>query len=143
MSMRLNTTMMVEMGPKSYGAAMHSECAAHWREAIGKEKQSIVTHDVFNYVGEVPEGETLLDSKCILRRKHKPDGPTDKWKARLVARDDHQQAGKDYFGITAPVIDSHTVRLGLGLAAKYDMGIAVMDIPTAFLGCDLYKTIYD
>jgi hypothetical protein len=40
------------------------------------------------------------------------------------------------------VVDSASIRLALGLAAKHDLEIAVLDIPTAFLGCPLYETLY-
>jgi len=44
--------------------------------------------------------------------------------------------------ITCPVIDSASVELALGLAAKRDFEISVLDIPTAFLGCPLQQTLY-
>jgi hypothetical protein len=48
----------------------------------------------------------------------------------------------DYNDITSTVIDSASVPLTLGLAAKHDLEIAVLDIPTAFLVSHLQKTFY-
>ena len=48
----------------------------------------------------------------------------------------------DYNEITSPVIDSASIRLALGLAAEYDLEIAILDIPTAFLGCPLHEILY-
>jgi hypothetical protein len=36
----------------------------------------------------------------------------------------------------------HSIWLTLGLAAKHDLEIAVLDIPTAFLGYPLHRTLY-
>jgi hypothetical protein len=52
---------------------------------------------------------------------------------RLVGRGNQQTPG-DYNDITSPVIDSASVRPALGRAEKHDLEIAVLDIPTAFLG---------
>jgi hypothetical protein len=59
---------------------------------------------------------------------------------RLVGRRDQPKPG-DYNDITSPVIDSASVRLALGLAAKYDLEIAVLDVPTAVLSCALQETL--
>jgi hypothetical protein len=74
-------------------------------------------------------------------RKLMANGIIDKWKVRLVGRGDLQKPG-DYNDITSPVIDSASIGLALGLAAKHDLEIAVLDIPTAFHGCPLHETLY-
>jgi hypothetical protein len=68
-------------------------------------------------------------------------GTIDKWKVRRVSLGDPQNPG-DYNDITSPVIDSASIRLALGLAAKNDLQIAVLDIPTAYLSCPLHETLY-
>jgi hypothetical protein len=69
------------------------------------------------------------------------NGTIDKWNVRLVGHGDLQKPGH-YNDITSPVIDSASIRLALGLAAKHDLEIAVLDIPTAFLRCPLHETLY-
>jgi len=83
----------------------------------------------------------MIGSHWVMGRKLMANGTIDKWKVRLVGRGDLQKPG-DYNVITSPVIDSASIRLALGLAAKHDLEIAVLDIPTAFLGCPLHETLY-
>jgi hypothetical protein len=64
-------------------------------------------------------------------RKLLANGQTEKWKVRLVGCGDQQTPG-GYIDITSPVIDSASVRLALGHAAKYDIEIAVLDIRLVF-----------
>jgi L-alanine-DL-glutamate epimerase-like enolase superfamily enzyme len=69
------------------------------------------------------------------------NGTIDKWKARLVGRSDLHKPG-DHHDMTSAVIDSASIRLALSLAAKHDLEIALLDIPTAFLGCPVHETLY-
>jgi hypothetical protein len=69
------------------------------------------------------------------------DGSIDKHKARLVARGDRQKEGIDYFDITSPVVDASIIRFALGLAVQRGMHMAILDVPTAFLGSNLEETI--
>jgi len=137
----ISVAMMIEPGPKTYKAAMEAEDSDQWKEAIGKEVASMEDHKVFTFVERVPEGASLIQSRWVMGRKLLANGKIDKWKVRLVSRGDQQKPG-DYNDITSPVIDSASIRLALGLAAKHDLEIAVLDIPTAFLGCPLYETLY-
>jgi len=83
----------------------------------------------------------MIESQWVLGRKLLANSQTAKWKVRPVGRGDQQKPG-DYNDITSPVIDSASVRLALGLAAKHDVEIAVPDIPPAFLSCRLQETLY-
>jgi len=96
---------------------------------------------VFTFVEKVPEDASVIESRWVMGRKLLANGQIDKWKVRLVGRGDQQKAS-DYNDITFLVIDSASIRLALGLAAKYNLEIAVLDIPTAFLGCPLHETLY-
>ena len=133
--------MMIEPGPKTYRAALNSEDAEQWKEAIGKDVSSMESHGVFTFVERPPEDASMIESRWVMGRKLLANGQTEKWKVRLVGRGDQQKPG-DYNDITSTVIDSASVRLALGLAAKHDLEIAVLDIPTAFLGCPLQETLY-
>jgi hypothetical protein len=137
----VSIAMMIEQGPKTYRAALDAEDAEQWKEAIGKEMASMESHEVFTFVDKVPEGASMIGSRWGIGRKLMANGTIDKWKVRLVGRGDLQKPG-DYNDITSPVIDSASIRLALGLAAKHDLEIAVLDIPTAFLGCPLHETLY-
>jgi len=137
----VSIAMMMEQGPKTYRAALDAEDAEQWKEAIGKEVASMESHEVFTFVEKVPEGASMIGSHWVMGRKLMANGTIDKWKVRLVSRGDLQKPG-DYNDITSPVIDSAWIWLALGLAAKHDLEIAVLDILTTFLGCPLHKTLY-
>jgi len=137
----VSIAMMIEQGPKTYRAALNAEDAEQWKEAISKEMASTESHEVFTFVEKIPEGASMIGSRWVMRRKLMANGTIDKWKVRLVSYGDLQKPG-DYNDITSPVIHSALIRLALGLAAKHDLQITILDIPTAFLGCPLHETLY-
>jgi len=136
----VSIAMMIEQGPKTYSAALDAEDAEQWKEAIGKEVASLESHEVFTFVEKVPEGASMIGSRWVMGRKLMANGTIDKWKVRLVGRGELHKPG-DYTHITSPVIDSASIWLALGLAAKHDLEIAVLDIPTALLGWPLHETL--
>jgi len=132
---------MIEQGPKSYCAALDAADAEQWKECIGKEVASMESPEVFTFVEKVPEGASMSGSRWVMGRKLMANGTIDKWKVRLVSGGDLQKPGDDT-DITSPLIDSASIRLALGLAAKHNLDIAVLDIPTAFLCCPVHETLY-
>jgi len=137
----VSIAMMIEQSPKTYRAALDAEDAEQWKEAISKEMASMESHEVFTFVEKVPEGASTIGNHWVMGRELMANGTIDKWIVRLVGRGDHQKPG-DYNDITSPVIDSASIRLTLGLAAKHDLEIAVLDILTALFGCPLHETLY-
>jgi hypothetical protein len=131
--------MMIEQGPKTYCAALDAEDTEQWKEAIGKEVASMESHEVFTFFQEVPECASMIGSHWVMGRKLMANGTIDKWKVRLVGRGNLQKPG-DYNDITSRVIDSSLIRLALGIAGKHELEIAVLDIPTAILGCRVHET---
>jgi len=99
------------------------------------------SHEVFTFIEKVPEGASMIGRRSVMGRNLMANGTIDKWKVRLVGRGDLQKPG-DYNDITPAVIDLASIRLALGLAAKHDLELAVLDIPTAFLGCPLHETLH-
>jgi len=137
----VSIAMMIEKGPKTYRAALDAEDAEQWKEAIGKEVASMESHEVFTFVEKVPEGASMIGSRWVMGRRLMANWTIDKWKVRLVGRSDLQKPG-NYNEITSPVIDSALIRLALSVAANQDLDIAILDIPTASLGCLLHATLY-
>jgi len=133
--------MLIEQGPKTYHAGLYAEEAEQWKEAIGKEVASMESHEVFTFIEKVPDGASMIGSRWVMGRKLMANVTIDKWKVRLVGHGDHQKP-PDFNDITSAVIDSASIRLAVGLAAKHDLDIAVLDILTAFLGCSLDETPY-
>ena len=132
--------MMIEQGPKTYCSALDAEDAEQWKEAIRKEMASMESHEVFTLVEKVLAGASMVGNRWVMGRKLIANGTIDKWKVQLVGRGDLQNPG-DYDVITSPVIDSASIWLALGLAAKHDLEIAVLDILTAFLSCPVHETL--
>jgi len=81
----ISIAMMIEQGPKTYGAALVTEDAEQWREAIGKEVASKESHEVFTFFEKVTEGASMIGSRWVLGRKLMANGTFDKWKFDLLA----------------------------------------------------------
>jgi hypothetical protein len=132
--------MMIKPGPKTYCAALNSEDAAQWKEAIRKEVSSMEIHGLFTFV-ERPAGDaSMIESRWVMGRKHLPNGETEKWQVRLVGYGDQQKPG-EHIDITSAGSDSAPVGLAHGLAAKHDLDIEVLDILTTFLGYPVLRTL--
>jgi hypothetical protein len=78
----------------------------------------------------------------VFKKKLKPDGTIDKYKARLVAKSYTQKEGKYYFDTYSPVARMTTIRVLLSLAASYGLLVHQMDVKTTFLNGELDEKIY-
>ena len=77
-----------------------------------------------------------MTPKIVFTKKYRPDGSFDKYKSRIVFRDDRLcrlYANKTYAG----TVKSETVRLVLSVAATDAMETASMDVKTAYLYGDV------
>ena len=76
-------TFLVDDDPKSYKEAMTSFDAPIWKEAINSEIESIMHNHTWEIV-DLPFGAKTIGCKWIFKRKLKPDGSIEKYKARLL-----------------------------------------------------------
>ena len=74
---------VVEDEPISYYDAIKSVNAPFWLEAINNELESIMSIHTWELV-ELPPKVKPIGCKWVFKRKLKPDGTIDKFKARLV-----------------------------------------------------------
>jgi hypothetical protein len=137
----VQTAYLAVPGPKNYQDAEDSDEPEEWMKAIAREQASLRQHDVYEFVDKTPGSEKVIDSKWVMVIKQHPDGTIEKYKVRLVARGDMQTA-EEYSEISSPVVDAEVVRLTLSQAAQNDLEIAILDVPTAYLGATLQEEVY-
>ena len=75
-------------------------------------------------------GANQLDASGSLKRKMRPDGTIEKYKARLMAKGYTQKEGEDFFDAFPPVARTTTIRVLLVLAASYGLLVHQMDVKT-------------
>jgi hypothetical protein len=83
-----------------------------------------------------------IGCKWIFKKKLRPNGTIEKYKARLVAKRFTQKEGDDFFDIYSHVARSTTIKVLLALAASHGLHIHQMDVKTAFLYGELDEEIY-
>ncbi|KAL0423210.1 UNVERIFIED_CONTAM: Retrovirus-related Pol polyprotein from transposon TNT 1-94 [Sesamum radiatum] len=132
---------LVDEDPKIYVEAITSIDSRFWKEAIKNELDSIMTNHTWDLV-DLPVGSKPIKCKWIFKKKIKPDGSIDKFKARLVVVGYTQKKGIDYFDTYSPVTKIATITALIALSAINDLMIHQMDVKTAFLNGDLEEEIY-
>ena len=138
----IDTMLMVEQGPATYGQAMDTREAAEWKEAIDSEAASIEENGTFEDISILPSGKKAIPTKIILTRKLDPTGKPIRYKARLVAQGFRQTLGVDYHETYSPVAEMASVQIALTIAATLDLEVEQLDVVTAFLGSALEEEIY-
>jgi hypothetical protein len=78
----------------------------------------------------------------VFKKKLRPDGTIDKYKAQLVAKGYTQKEGEDFFDTYSPVARMTTIRVLLSLTASYGLLVHQIDVKTAFLNGELDEEIY-
>lgn len=84
----------------------------------------------------------VLGFKWVFRTNLTADGDLDRLKARLVAKDFHQEEGIDYLKTFSPMVRSSTVCLVLHVATVLQWELKQMDVKNAFLHGNLTETVY-
>jgi hypothetical protein len=112
--------------------------------AIQEELNSLEQMGTWDVVDrrEVPRDAKIMPSKFVLKVKRQADGTIDRFKARLVASGNLQQAGVDYDTTFAPVVDFTVVRMMLAIAAKKGFKVHQMDVKTAFFNGDVDADVH-
>jgi len=78
----------------------------------------------------------------VFKIKRKANGTIERYKARLVAKDFHQQSGIDFAETYSPVVKHITIRTVLALAVSAGWAIHQVDVSNAFLHGLLQETVY-
>jgi hypothetical protein len=78
----------------------------------------------------------------VFKKKLRPDGTIDKYKARLMAKCYTQKEGEDFFDTYLPVARLTTICVLLSLAASHNLLIHQMNVKKTFLNGELKEKIY-
>ena len=92
-------------------------------------------------LADLAPGNNTWGLKWIFKRKMKPDGTIDKYKARLVVKGYRQKEGLDYFDTYSPVTRITSIWMLIALAAVHGLKIHQMDVKTTFLNGELVEEI--
>jgi hypothetical protein len=76
----------------------------------------------------------------VFKKKLRPDGTIDKYKARLVAKCYTRKEGEDFFDTYSPVGRLTTICVLLSLTSSHDLLVNQMDVKTTFLNGEIYMT---
>ena len=127
--------------PRGFDWAMRGPDAALWQNAMDKEFRALIDFETWEYV-QLPEGARAIGSSWVLKIKYNSDGTVQLYKARVVARGDHQRAGVDFNKTWAPVCRLESVRVLIALAAQEGWEMFQSDVDNAFLNSDVDADIY-
>jgi hypothetical protein len=91
---------------------------------------------------ELPAGANVLPVKWVFKKKTNEDGVLTQFKARITPKGFRQKEGVDYFEVFAHTGKYKTLRVALALAAKMDMELNQLDVPSAFVRAELNEEVY-
>ena len=131
----------IEENPQNLKEALTSPNAIFWKEVLNDEMESLISNRTWKLV-DLPSGFKTIGCKWVIRKKLKPDGSIDKFKAKLIARVFKQKANLDFLDTFSPVTRIISIRLLIAIATIFDLKIHQMNVKTAFLNGDLEKEIY-
>ena len=127
--------------PRTISEAYASPDVDYWKEAVRSEMDSILANGTWE-ITDRPYGCKPVGCKWVFKKKLRPDGTIEKYKARLVAKCYTQKEGEDFFDTYSPVARLTTIRVLLSLAASHGFLVHQMDVKTAFLNGELKEEIY-
>lgn len=84
----------------------------------------------------------LVGRKWVFKLKFNSDGTISRYKARLVVKGLHQQAGIDYHEIFNPIIMPTTIRLVIAIAMSCKWSLRQPNVSNAFLHGYLKEEVY-
>ena len=87
---------LVDDTPTIIEEAYSSPDADLWKEAVRSEMDSIMSNETWEIVDR-PYWCKPIGYKWVFKKKLRPDGTIERYKARLVAKDYTQKEGDDFF----------------------------------------------
>uniref|UniRef100_A0A803PU39 Integrase catalytic domain-containing protein n=1 Tax=Cannabis sativa TaxID=3483 RepID=A0A803PU39_CANSA len=113
----------------------------HWNNTMNIEYVALKKNKTWVVVPR-PANRVPIGCKWIFRVKLNEDGSVNRYKARLLAKGFHQQAGFDFSESFIPVVKVVTIQVVLTVAITNEWTIRKLDINNDFLNGDLHEKIY-
>jgi hypothetical protein len=132
---------LVDDVPKTLSQAYASPDAEYWKYDVCSEMDSIMSNGTWE-ITDCPNGCKPIGCKWIFKKKLRPDGTIEKYKASLVAKEFKQKEGDDFFDTYFPIARITTIIVLLALAASHGLHIHQMVVKIAFLYVELDEEIY-
>jgi hypothetical protein len=132
---------LVDDTPSTIEEAYSSPNADFWKEPIRSEMDSIMSNATWEVV-ERPYGCKPIGSKWVFKKKLRPYGTIERYKARLIIKGYSQKECEDFFDTYSHVARLTTIRVLLSLAASHGLLVHQTDIKTTFLNGELDEEIY-
>jgi len=135
---------VVDDVPQTYKEAMTSSEAAQWLPSMQREIASCEEQATWQLVkrAELPAGTNVLPVKWVFKKKTDENGALTVYKSRITPKGFRQKQGVDYHEVFASTGKYKTLRVMLSLAARRDMRLVQMDVPSAFVRADLEEEVF-
>lgn len=111
-----------------------------WLAAMKEEYTALIRNKTCKLV-QLPPNRRVIGCNWVFKVKHHSDGTVSIYKARLVAKDFHQQPRFDYNETFSPVVKPTTVRIILSLALAKGWSLGQLD-DNAFPNQHLKEEVY-
>jgi hypothetical protein len=134
------TIYLVDDTPKTIVEAFASPDVDDWKEAVCSEMNSILSNGTWEMVDR-PYGCKPTGCEWVFKKKLRPDGTIDKYKASLVAKGYTQKEGEDFFDTYSLVARLTTIHVLLSLATSHGLLVHQIDVKTTFLNGELEEEI--
>ena len=131
--------LLLENEPQTFKASMSSCESTYWKVAVNREIESILSNHT-QKLTDLPPGNKPLGSKWIFKRKMKPDGTIDKYKAGS-----QRVRTKGRYGLLCHIFSSNKDNINQDVnstSSMHDLKIHQMDVNTTFLNGELEEEIY-
>lgn len=105
------------------------------------EYDSLMKNDTW-VLNTLPPDRKPIRCKWVYKFKENADGSINKYKARLVAKNFHQQLGLDYHETFYLIVKPTIIRIILTLALTNRWEVQQVDINNTFLNGELHEEVY-
>lgn len=137
----LHTESFVEDAPNSFEEIQDKDDKKEWMLANQKEVSALEENDTWEVV-DLPPGKRAISRRWIFKIKRDNKGEIERYKTRLVIRENEQKQGFDYEETYAPVARFTTFRTLLAIINERNLHAFQLDVKNASLHDRIKKEIY-